>query len=95
MVVGIGSICLRIVGNSSLKGKRKIVKAVVGRIRSSFNASAAEVGDNDVLQRAEIGFALIGNDRRHINSKLDKILNMVSEMCVAEITDSSAEIISL
>ncbi|MFH1672983.1 MAG: DUF503 domain-containing protein [Pseudomonadota bacterium] len=95
MVIGIGSIVLRIPGNCSLKGKRKIVKSVVGKIRNTFNASAAEIADNDVLQRAEIGFALVGNDRRYINSKLDKVFNMVDDIHVAEIIDSKAEIISL
>ncbi len=95
MVVGIGSIVLRIPGNCSLKGKRKIVKSVVGKIRNTFNASAAEVSNNDLLQRAKIGFALVGNDRRYINSKLDKVFNMVDGMHLAEIIDSKAEIISL
>ena len=95
MVIGIGFIVLRIPGNSSLKGKRKIVKSVVARIQNTFNASAAEISDNDVLQRIRIGFALVGNDRRYINSKLDKVLNMVEDMHIAEIIDSKTEIISV
>jgi uncharacterized protein YlxP (DUF503 family) len=95
MVIGIGFIVLRIPGNSSLKGKRKIVKSVVGKIRNTFNASAAEISNNDFLQRVEIGFALVGNDRRYINSKLDKVLNMVDDMHVAEMIDSKAEIMNV
>jgi uncharacterized protein YlxP (DUF503 family) len=55
----------------------------------------AEVGANDSHQRAEIGLAFVGNDRRWINSKLDKALNFVEAMGVAEIIDSEMEIISL
>ncbi len=69
MVVGIGTIVLRLPGNSSLKGKRKVVRGIVGRLQSAFNASVAEVGANNSHQRAEIGLALVGNDRRLINSK--------------------------
>ena len=95
MVVGICTIVLRIPGNTSLKGKRSVVKRVVTRLQNTFNASVAEVGANDICQRAEIGIAFVGNDRRWINSRLDKILNFVESMQVAEIIDSDMEIISL
>ena len=95
MVVGIGTIVLRIPGKASLKEKRRVVKGVVTRLQNTFNASVAEVGANDTHQRAEIGLALVGNDRRQINSKLDKALNFVEAMQVAEIMDSETEIISL
>jgi uncharacterized protein YlxP (DUF503 family) len=95
MVVGIVTIVLRIHGNDSLKGKRKVVKGIVGRLQNTFNASVAEVGANDTLQRAEIGLAFVGNDRRVINSKVDKALNLVEDMQLAEIIDSDMEIINL
>jgi uncharacterized protein YlxP (DUF503 family) len=57
--------------------------------------SAAEVGANDNHQRAEIGMAFVGNDRRQINSKLDKAFNFVEGLQVAEIIDSEMEIMSL
>lgn len=86
---------LRIPDIHSLKGKRKIVKSVVGRMRSNFNASVAETGDNDMHQRAEIGFALVGNDQRLLNSKMDRIINLVESMGVCEIIDSEMEIMHL
>ena len=95
MVVGIGTVVLRLPGNTSLKGKRKVVKGIVGRLQSTFNASVAEVGANNNHQRAEIGFAFVGNDRRFINSKLDKALNLVESMQLAEIVDTDLEIINL
>ena len=95
MVVGIGTIVLRIPGNTSLKGKRKVVKGVISRLQNTFNASVAEVGANDNHQRAEIGLAFVGNDRRQINSKLDKALNFVDALQLAEIIDSDVEILNL
>ena len=95
MVVGIGNISLRLHDCHSLKGKRKIVKSIITRLRNTFNASVAEVALNDMHQRAEIGFALAGNNRSVINSKLDKIVNLVDDMGLAEIIDSKMEIISL
>ncbi|MBI9075162.1 MAG: DUF503 domain-containing protein [Desulfatibacillum sp.] len=95
MVIGYGVLVLRIPDIHSLKGKRKIVKSVVGRIRSNFNASVAETGDNDMHQRAEVGFALVGNDQRLLNSKMDRIINLVESMGVCEIIDSEMEIMHL
>ena len=50
---------------------------------------------NDIHQRAEIGFSLVGNDRQVMNSKIDKILNMIDELGLAEIINSEMEIINL
>ena len=95
MVVGIGTITFRLHDCRSLKGKRKVIKSIISRMRNSFNASVAEVGSNDIHQRAEIGFSLVGNDKALINSKIDKIFNMVEGLGLAEIIDSEMEIISL
>lgn len=95
MVVGLVKITLRIPDCRSLKAKRKVVRSLIGRIRNQFNVSAGEVGANDLHQRAEIGFALIGNSGPFINGKMDKLLNMVHETAMAEIIDSELEIIHL
>jgi uncharacterized protein len=95
MVVGLGIIILRLHDCRSLKSKRGVVKSVIGKLRNNFNVSAAEVGANDVYQRAEIGLAVVGNDRMVINSKLDKMFNLVDRMGVAEIIDTEMEIINL
>ena len=95
MVVGLGIITLRLHECRSLKGKRKIVKSIVSQLRNKFNASVAEVGANDIHQRAEIGFSLVGNDKRVINSKLDKAFNLVDTLGLAEIIDTEMELFTL
>lgn len=95
MVVGSGIITFRLHDCRSLKGKRKIVKSIISRLRNNFNVSVAEVGSNDIHQRTEIGFALVGNNKAVINSKIDKIFNMADELGLAEIIDSKMEIINL
>jgi uncharacterized protein YlxP (DUF503 family) len=95
MVAGLGSITFRLHDCHSLKGKRKIVKSIISRLRNNFNVSVAEVESNDVYQRAVIGFALVGNNRKVINSKIDKIFNLADELNLAEIIDSEMEIINL
>ena len=95
MVAGLGIITFRLHDCRSLKGKRKIVKSIIAQLRNNFNVSVAEVGSNDVYQRAEIGFSMVGNNRAVINSKIDKIFNLAEELGLAEIIDSEMEIINL
>jgi uncharacterized protein YlxP (DUF503 family) len=95
VVVGVGHIVFRIYPCRSLKEKRKVVKAIVARIRNHFNASVAEVADNDIYQRAVIGISMVGSDRRMINAKLDKVFNFADGLGLAEMTDTQMEIISL
>jgi uncharacterized protein YlxP (DUF503 family) len=95
MVVGLGIIKLRLHDCRSLKGKRKVVKSIIARMRNNFNVSVAEVGANDTYQRSEIGFSLVGNNRQVLNSKIDKIFNMVDALGLAEIIDTEMEIINL
>jgi uncharacterized protein YlxP (DUF503 family) len=95
MIVGTGIITLRLHDCRSLKGKRKVVKSMINKLRNNFNASVAEIGSNDVYQRAEIGFSLVGNNQALINSKIDKIFNMADDLGLAEIIDTEMEIIHL
>jgi hypothetical protein len=95
MVVGFGIITFRLHDCRSLKAKRKVVKSVVARLRNTFNASVSEVGANDVHQRAEIGFSLVGNNPKVINAKIDKLLNMAEDLGLAEVIDSEMEIMTI
>ncbi len=95
MVVGIGQIRIRIHDCRSLKGKRRVVKTIINRIRNTFNASVAETGSNDIHQRGEIGIAIAGSDHAVVNSVLDKIFNFTEDLGIAEIIDFEMEIISL
>ena len=95
MVLGLVKLTLRIPDCRSLKGKRRVVKSIIGRIRNHFNVSAAEIGANDIHQRAEIGFALVGNSGSYVNAKLDKLINLAHDLALAEIIDSDMEIIHL
>ena len=63
MVVGILRIELRLQDNHSLKGKRKIVRSMVDKVKNKFNVSVAEIGSNDKWQKIELGISAVGNDR--------------------------------
>jgi uncharacterized protein YlxP (DUF503 family) len=95
VVVGVGLITFRLHDCHSLKEKRRIVKTVIARLRNNFNASVAEVADNDAHQRAVIGFCLVGNDQGLINSKIDKMFNLAEELGLADVVDTEMELIPI
>lgn len=93
MVVGICKIDFLIHGNSSLKGKRQIVKSLIQKVQNRFNISIAEVGDNDLWQRGRIGLCVVGNDKRHVNSVVDKAINYMTDLNLVEMVNCSIEFI--
>jgi len=95
MVVGTGIIIFRLHDCRSLKGKRKVVKSIISRLRNHFNISVAETGSNEIHKKIEIGFSLVGNSRKVINSKIDKVFNFTESLGLAEIIDTQMEIINL
>src|SRR5260221_13118407 len=72
MVVGVLRLTLYIHGASSLKDKRQVLRKVVDRLRSRFNVSVAEVGDQDLWQKAVVGIVAVANDHSFVNEVLDK-----------------------
>ena len=95
MVVGTLIIEFRLHDNRSLKGKRKVVRSMVDKVKHRFNVAVAEIGSNDKWQKIELGLSTVGNDRRHVDASLNNILAYLESLYVAEIVDSRAEILNL
>jgi uncharacterized protein YlxP (DUF503 family) len=95
MVIGICQLDFLIPENHSLKGKRHVIRKLIDRVRHRFNVAISEVGDNDLWQRAQIGICTVGNDRRHINSSLDKVVDFVEKMNLVEMVRTEMEIITV
>lgn len=94
MVVGVCTVTLVLHDSHSLKDKRQVLKSVIEKVRNRFNVSVAETGSNDLWQRAEIGIAAVGNDKAFVNSVLDRALNFIEGMHLAEVTDSGIELLN-
>ncbi len=92
MVIGYGIINLRIRESGSLKEKRSVLNKILKRTQNEFNISIAEIGDLDNYKMAEIGFAVVGNESRYINGKVDHILRFVDNLHAAEVLGSRIEI---
>jgi uncharacterized protein YlxP (DUF503 family) len=95
MVIGVCQLDFRIPENHSLKGKRHVIRKLIDRVRHRFNVAISEVGDNDLWQRAQIGICTVGNDRRHINSSLDKVIDFIEKMNLVDMVRTDMEIITI
>ncbi|MGC8659130.1 MAG: DUF503 domain-containing protein [Desulfomonilaceae bacterium] len=93
MFVGIGLIKIMIHQSSSLKQKRQVVKSILGKVRSKFDVSIAEVDDNDKWQICSIGMAVVSNDSSHAHKMLETINEFVEKLYLAEVIGFSIEIL--
>ena len=77
MLVGLLIVHIHLHGIDSLKGKRKIIKSLVERLRNRFNASVSEVDAQDNKRLAIVGVSAVSNDGSHLDEQLDKITNFI------------------
>jgi hypothetical protein len=90
MTVGIARLTLFLGASHSLKDKRMVLRRIKDRVKQKFNAAIAEVEDNDVWQRGVLGLAVVGNDRRFVESALDEVIRFVRGE--AEVTSAEREL---
>ncbi len=96
MNIGVCKIRLRLPENSSLKGKRQVLKSITARVVNKFNVSIAEVDDHDLWQLATLGICCVSNNKRHANEVLSKVVNyIINSRFDAEILDYETEILSV
>jgi uncharacterized protein len=90
VTVGIARLTLFLGDSQSLKDKRMVLRRVKDRLRQKFNVAVAEVEDNDLWQRAVLGLAVVGNERRFVEASLDEVIRFVRAQ--AEVTNAEREI---
>ncbi len=90
MTVGIARITLFVAGSHSLKEKRMVLRRVKDAAQKKCNVSIAEIGENDVWQRAVLGLSVVGNERRFVEAQLDEVLAFVRTK--AEVLDETKEL---
>jgi uncharacterized protein YlxP (DUF503 family) len=92
MVVGILRLTFVIGGARSLKDKRQALRKMIDRTRARYNVSIAEVGENDVWQRAVVGITAVANDHSFVNEVLDKVVRDLEALGAAELVNREMEI---
>jgi uncharacterized protein YlxP (DUF503 family) len=77
MILGVMTTQISMPGVTSLKGKRSIVKSVIGRLKSRYNISISEVDHQDTKTSAVIAMAIVSNEARFIDQQFDTILDFM------------------
>jgi uncharacterized protein YlxP (DUF503 family) len=95
MVVGVGTVDLYLPGVHGLKEKRSVIRRVVERTRNRFPVSVAEVDNLDLHQKATIGFAVVSNDARLADSVLNRVMDYIEELHLAQVTRADLEVLHL
>ena len=93
MIVCSCEIEILIYESNSLKEKRHVIKSIIERIKSKFNASVAEVGYNELWNRSLIGIAVVSNKKILCDESISKIINFIDNDERVEILSVNKEII--
>ncbi len=91
-VIGLCTLDLFMGEANSLKDKRRILKSMLEKIRSRFNVSIAEVGQQDLWQRSTVAFVCVSNERAHADQMLSAVVRFMEQMD-AQITSYQTEIL--
>ena len=95
MYVGVLKLTFHIPHARSLKDKRSVVRRFRDRVRSHHDVSIAEVGAQDVLQRAVFGVSVVSSDAAVCDSVLAKVARDAETDRDAVLTDRETEIMTM
>lgn len=95
MIVGISVVEIFLPDSHSLKDKRQAVKKIIDKTRMKFNISMAEFGENNLWQRAKIGFSVVGVKKDHIDMAMENVCNYIESLYIGKVISTNSEIIVL
>ncbi len=94
MLVALARYDLRLPGCRSLKAKRHVIKALTSEIRSTFQASVAEVEFQDLWQRAAIAVAVVGAQEYHLRTVLGRVDDVIDRVAEVELLHRDVSVMS-
>ncbi len=92
MFIGILGVEFRLHGNESLKDKRRVANSVKQKARNKFNVSVAEIGSENDMSTLSLALVSVSNEKRHLESRLNKCLSMLEAVCPEEMIHSEIHI---
>jgi uncharacterized protein YlxP (DUF503 family) len=95
MFVGVLRLTFHIPHARSLKDKRRVVQKFRDRIQARFDVSIAEVGGQDLHQRAVFGVAVVSGDAAVCDSVLGQVARAAETAEDAVLTDRSTELVTI
>jgi uncharacterized protein len=96
VAIGLVRVVLHLPSSNSLKFKRQIVSGLLRRLRQELKVSAAEVGELDRWQLAEIAVATVSGDSRQADRVLAAAIAFIEAHADGtQVTDVSTELLHL
>src|SRR5580698_10352468 len=92
MYVGVLRLTFHVPHARSLKDKRSVVRRFRDRVRARFDVSIAEVGEQDTLQRAVFGVAVVSGDAQVCDSVLEQVARAAETQEECVLTDRATEV---
>lgn len=93
MIVGVCRISLLLEDCQSVKDRRSVVRRIKDRVTQRYTCAIAEVGDTESCDSAELGFAVVANDRAYTKSMVQKILQFIDDLSLAKLVDDDQDYI--
>jgi uncharacterized protein YlxP (DUF503 family) len=93
MIVGLCTVELYLPESNSLKAKRQVLLSVKDRLRDKFNLSVAEVGDQDLWQKAVLAMTCVANEGAYVNQVLDQAINLLRSVPLIEMVKFRIELL--
>ena len=90
--MGVLKLGLILAENHSLKGKRGVLRRIQARVSQQFNISVAECGDQDLWQSAVLGFGVVGSSHQVVEATLQKVVDFVDGLGLAQVGEAEVEI---
>ena len=96
LTIGIARVVLHLPESGSLKSKRQVISGLLRRLRQEVKVAAAEVGELDRWQLAEIAIVTVSGDSRQADRVLAAALSYVEAHADgARVADVSTELMPL
>lgn len=94
VAIGIARVVLHLPESGSLKSKRQVVSGLLRRLRQELKVTAAEVGELDRWQLAELAVATVSSDGRQADRVLAAALAFIEAHADgAVVADVSTELV--
>src|SRR5215467_162461 len=96
LTVGVLRLVLQLPSSGSLKSKRQVISGLLRRVRQELHVAAAEVGEQDRWQLAELAITCVSSEARHADEILAKALTFVERHSDgAQVANVSTELLRL
>lgn len=94
--LGVARVVIHLPESGSLKSKRQVISGLLRRLRQDLKVAAAEVGELDRWQLAELAVATVSGDARQADRVLAAAISFIEANAGgAQVTDVSTELVPM